>query len=130
MTADVRELVRLAEVLTLNLHHAETDMTAIVNRGAFNIKNGWRANAAASAPPHARLYPYTINYDIKTMPGGASAEIGPDRAMKRLQASYGALLEFGSVNNPPHNDGGKALLDEEPLFQAQVESLADRLGRL
>lgn len=128
MTADVRELVRLAEVLTLNLHHAERDMTAIVNRGALNIKNDWRTNARATAGQHGRIYPYSINYDLKAMPGGASAEIGPDKGLP--QGALGNLLEFGSVNNPPHNDGGRALAKEEPLFQAQVESLADRLGRL
>ncbi|MFE2140184.1 hypothetical protein ACFXA3_00190 [Streptomyces sp. NPDC059456] len=130
MTADVRALVQLAVVLERSVPEAERNMVAVVTRGALNVKNGWRANATATAPPHARLYPYTINYDIKPIPGGAEAEIGPDRSMKRLQASYGAILEFGSVNNPPHNDGGRALQVEEPRFVAQVAAIADRLGRL
>lgn len=130
MTADVRQLTRLAAVLGSQRAQAEAGMAAVVERGALNVKRDWRANATASATPHARLYPYTINYDIKPLPGGVAAEIGPDRAKKRQQASYGALLEFGSVNNPPHNDGGRALLAEAPRFAAAVLALAEQLGRL
>lgn len=130
MTADVRQLTQLAVAFERNIPEAERSMVSAVSRGALNIKNDWRTNAAATAPPHARLYPYTINYDFKPIPGGAEAEIGPDRSMKQLQASYGAILEFGSVNNPPHNDGGRALQTEEPRFVAQVAAIAERLGRL
>lgn len=130
MTADVRQLTQLAAVLNFNVGRAERDMRAVVERGALNVKNGWRANAIATSGRHARLYPYTVNYDVRPVPGGATAEVGPDRSKKRQQASFGAILEFGSVNNRPHNDGGRALLAEEPRFAAQVEAIADRLGRL
>lgn len=128
MTAEVRELIQLAQALTQRLPEAQTEIAAIVNRGALNIKNQWRANAIASAGQHGRRYPYSISYDPLPMPGGASAEIGPDKGLP--QGALGNLLEFGSVNNAPHNDGGRALLAEAPRFQAQVELLTDRLGRL
>ena len=124
MTADVRELVQLARALEVTSRAAGVEMAAIVSRGALNVKNVWRANARATAGRHARMYPSSVSYDVTPIPGGATAEIGPDKS--RLQGALGNLLEFGSVNNPPHNDGGRALLVEEPRFAEQVEQLADR----
>ncbi|MGW6703611.1 hypothetical protein ACWGDE_01775 [Streptomyces sp. NPDC054956] len=128
MTADVRELVQLAVVLERNIPEAERGMVAAVTRGALNVKNDWRANARASAGRHARLYPNSISYDVTPIPGGAQAEIGPDK--DKPQGPLGNLLEFGSVNNGPHNDGGRALLAEEPRFAAQVAAIVERLGAL
>lgn len=92
------------------------------------MKNGWRANAQATSGRHARAYPFSVSYDVAAIPGGASAEIGPDKA--KLQGPLGNLLEYGSVHNRPHNDGGRALLAEHPQFEAQVIALTRRLGRL
>ncbi|MEV5138429.1 hypothetical protein AB0K71_05725 [Streptomyces syringium] len=128
MTADVRELRQLAVALTRNMERAAPEMRGIVARGALNVKNDWRANAVATAGRHARAYPYSVSYDILPIPGGATAEIGPDKGRK--QGPLGNLLEYGTVNNPPHNDGGRALLAEEPRFAAQVALLTARLGRL
>lgn len=123
---DLTELEALAEAIAASSAVVEREGAAIVKRGAQNIKTGWQANARASAGAHARLYPSTINYDVTEGPGVVEAEIGPDRSKKQQQASYGAILEFGSAHNPPHNDGGRALEDEEPRFVAQIEALAER----
>lgn len=128
MTADTRELYQLAVALERNLGEAEAEMAAIVARGALNVKNNWRSNAIATAGRHARRYPYSIGYDVTPIPGGAQAEVGPDKG--RIQGSLGNLLEYGSSKNAPHNDGGRALLAEAPRFEAQVLALTARLGRL
>jgi hypothetical protein len=128
MTADIRELYQLANAFERNIPEAERGMAAVVARGALNVKNGWRDNAIASSGRHARLYPYSISYDVQPFPGGAQAEIGPDKG--RPQGALGNLLEYGSSKNRPHNDGGRALLAEAPRFAAQVELLTVRLGRL
>ncbi|MEW2415290.1 hypothetical protein AB0953_16465 [Streptomyces sp. NPDC046866] len=128
MTADVRELVQLATALQANVAAAQEQMAAVVTRGALNIKNGWRDNARASAGRHARHYPNSISYDVTPIPGGATAEIGPDKG--RLQGPLGNLLEYGSSKNPPHNDGGRALLAEEPQFVLHVAEISQRLGTL
>lgn len=128
MSADVRELYQVATAFARNTEQAETEMTRIVTRGALNVKNSWRANAIATSGTHARAYPYSVTYDVNPMPGGASAEIGPDKA--KTQGALGNLFEYGSVNNAPHNDGGRALIAEHPRFESQVIALTQRLGRL
>ncbi|MGW6739722.1 hypothetical protein ACWGDX_03065 [Streptomyces sp. NPDC055025] len=128
MSADTRELHQLANAMAWNVREAEAQMTGIVMRGALNVKNQWRANAQASAGRHARLYPYTISYDPLPMPGGASAEIGPDKG--RPQGPLGNILEYGTSRQAGHNDGGRALLNELPRFEAHVVALTARLGRL
>lgn len=128
MTADTRELFQLANAFERNVAQAGIDMTAVVTRGALNVKNGWRDNAIASSGRHARAYPYSVSYDVTRIPGGAQAEIGPDKGRK--QGALGNLLEYGSSKNRPHNDGGRALLAEAPRFAAQVVALTQRLGRL
>ncbi|MFE0651055.1 hypothetical protein ACFVZH_20940 [Streptomyces sp. NPDC059534] len=123
---NVRELVQLAEVLEESLAEAEPQMVAIVTRGALTVKNAWRSNAIASSGRHARRYPYSVGYDVTPIPGGATAEIGPDKGKR--QGALGNLLEYGSSKNPPHNDGGRALTAEGPAFEAHVTELAERLG--
>ncbi|QXE36207.1 hypothetical protein KQY30_20130 [Streptomyces sp. GMY02] len=128
MSADTRELHQLANAMAWNTGEAERQMTGIVMRGALNVKNQWRANAQASAGRHARLYPYSVSYDPLPMPGGASAEIGPDK--DKPQGALGNILEYGTSRQGGHNDGGRALIAELPRFEAQVVALTVRLGRL
>jgi hypothetical protein len=52
------------------------------------------------------------------------AIIGPDKGAP--QGALGNLLEYGSVKNPPHRDGGRAADAEEPRFEAQMALLAER----
>lgn len=94
----------------------------VVSKGALNIKNAWRANASGLA--HAPQYPNSITYDLDVQADRVSAEIGPDKT--KPQGALGNLIEFGSSKNPPHNDGGRALDDEEPRFYAALEAAAEQ----
>jgi hypothetical protein len=127
INANTRQLDGLAAVFRFNAGRAQVQAVAVVSRGALNVKNGWRANATATAGRHARLYPSSISYDMRPHPTGASAEIGPDKG--RPQGPLGNLLEFGSVNNPPHMDGARALAAEAPAFTLHVAAIAAQLGR-
>lgn len=127
---DVTALARLGDDLARAAAEVQAGARGVVSKGALNIKNDWRQNAVASARSHGRLYPYTINYELTPTPLGTSVVIGPDNPrLNRIQASYGTVLEFGSVHNPPHNDGGRALDAEEPRFVAAAETLAARALR-
>ena len=121
-TSDVRRLERhLARVVP----RARRDMRAVVRRGALNIKRDWRSNARSTAPKHAPAYPSSISYDVTSYgPDIYRAVIGPDKAGP--QGALGNLLEYGSVKNPPHRDGGRALDAEQPRFEAQMALITAR----
>ncbi|MFE6866012.1 hypothetical protein ACFVFS_05610 [Kitasatospora sp. NPDC057692] len=126
MSADARELELMAAELARAGPEAERQARQVVSKGALNIKNGWRDNARSSSGRYAPHYPGSIGYDLTTVPGaGTGAVIGPDKGA--TQGPLGAILEYGSVQSPPHNDGGRALLAEEPRFVAAVEALVEGL---
>ncbi|NUP36020.1 MAG: hypothetical protein HOY76_03095 [Streptomyces sp.] len=127
INANTRQLDELAAVFRVNAVRAQVQARAVVARGALNVKNGWRANAVASSGRHARMYPASISYDMRPHPTGASAEIGPDKG--RPQGALGNLLEFGSVNNPPHMDGARALAAEAAAFTLHVAAIGAQMGR-
>lgn len=109
---------------------AQREILAVVEHGAVNVKNGWARNAEASSGKHAPAYPSSINYDLSlgaALAGRVEAVIGPDKTKR--QGALGNLLEFGSANSPPHNDGGRALRTEAPAFEAEIAKAAlDALG--
>jgi hypothetical protein len=119
---DVR---RLERHLARALPRARRDARAVTMRGAMNIKRDWKSNARSSAPKHAPAYPSSIGFDLAAYgPDIWMAIIGPDKGGP--QGALGNLLEYGSVHNPPHRDGGRALDVEEPRFEAQMALIAER----
>lgn len=122
---DMRDVRRLQRHLVRGIPRARRDTRAVVARGALNIKKEWRKNARQSAPKHAPQYPRTIAFDVLTFgPDQVLAIIGPDKS--GAQGALGNLLEYGSVKNPPHNDGGRALVNEVPRFEAQMALILER----
>ncbi|MFB7500026.1 hypothetical protein ACFC09_36005 [Streptomyces sp. NPDC056161] len=120
--SDVRALQRH---LARSVPRIRRDARAVVARGALNVKRDWSANARASSGRHAPAYPSSVSYDLLPIgPNVIDAEIGPDKT--RTQGPLGNLLEYGSVHNPPHNDGGRALAAELPRFEAQMDAVAAR----
>lgn len=124
MGADISGLEGLVVQLRALPEQLARATRPVLVRGAVNIKNEWRANAAVSAGAHGRLYPLSIGFDEPTDGAGyVEAVIGPNKAAR--QGALGNLIEFGSVHNPPHNDGGRALEAEDPRFVAAVEGAVD-----
>lgn len=127
MTDGAEELRALAHDLREAPVKAQAAAVGVVRHGALNVKRGWQDNARTSAGRHGRRYPSSIGYDTDIDKGHIEAEIGPDK--NRPQGALGNLIEFGSVHNPPHNDGGRALRVEAPKFEhALAEVALDALG--
>lgn len=123
MGADISGLEALAAQLRAVPAQVARATRPVVSRGALNIKNDWRDGARASGGSHARLYPSSITYDMTSGAGYVEAVIGPEKGGP--QGFLGAVLEFGSVHNPPHNDGGRALDAEDPRFVAAIQAAAN-----
>lgn len=97
----------------------------VVVQGAVNIKRGWqtRMRARRSARTSIPHLPGAISYDIERTPGSVTAEIGPVYTKK--QGPLAHLLEFGSVNNAPHQDGAAALEYEQDEFYDAIDEVSD-----
>lgn len=117
---DASEVMDLARDITMSAVAVGIGAATLVRTTAAKIKDEWRDNAKESSGAHARRYPYSISYDLDV--GGLAAEIGPVKG--KSQGALGNLLEFGSVHNPPHNDGGRALAHQAPLFEGYAAQLA------
>jgi hypothetical protein len=113
------ELFKLGRELRAAAALAPREVADIVKKAAQNIKTDWQARMRArSHHGHIPHLPKSIGYDIATTKYGAEAVIGPDK--QSSQGPLAHLLEFGSVNNPPHNDGGAALRTEAPKFYGAI----------
>jgi hypothetical protein len=125
MEFDMSDVRRLQQHLARSIPRLRADARAVTMRGAVNIKNGWKANARASSGRHAPYYPNAVGFDFAAY--GLDiymATIGPDKGA--AQGALGNILEYGSVKNPPHNDGGRALAAELPAFEAHLALVAER----
>lgn len=117
------DLVRFGDDLDAAAAHALAECTKLVSKGALNIKTDARRLAPHGV--HTPHYPNSISYDIKHGTNWVEAEVGPDK--DRRQGALGNLLEYGSVNNPPHPHLTPAGDLEEPRFYRAAEQLAEDL---
>jgi len=98
---------------------------AVVQKGALNIKQGAKANVLKSAPINNAHAHHAITYDTTVGATAIEAEIGYDR--DKRGGKLGNILEYGTRNNPPHRDLGRALDAEEDAFKVNLAAVAARL---
>lgn len=79
----------------------------------------WRANARETSGEHGKHYPDSIDSDLVFSVTSVTVEAGPNRSKK--QGGMGPGFEFGSVNQPPHLDGLRAL----DGLQSRAERIID-----
>ncbi|QYC44939.1 hypothetical protein Nocox_36925 [Nonomuraea coxensis DSM 45129] len=92
---------------------------------AAQLQRAWRDNARRTAGRHGKHYPNSITSEQIPSTSAAIWEIGPE--IGRKQGSMGRGFEFGSVNQPPHLDGTRALTQQEPKLD---QAIKDLLGKL
>jgi len=113
------------EELTKAQSRALPEAEKVLSKGALNIKQG--AARRISGLAHAPAYPRSIGYDLYHLPGSARARIGPDKQAR--QGALGNVLEYGTVNNPPHPHLAPELDAEGPRFMRALGQLgADLLA--
>ena len=97
---------------------------------AINVKEAW--SESVKGLRHAKDYHRSIGYDYVAFQGFGSTilatEIGPDK--NRRQGALGNLIEHGSVNNAPGEQGTAALKGEEANFEKLLSAALERAERV
>lgn len=90
-------------------------------RGAGEgFRDDWQHNVRASSPQgHLKHLPDAITTEMKFAGFGIEVETGPESGLR--QGRLGRGDEFGSVNQPPHLNGLRAM----PLAQVRLDRLSD-----
>lgn len=84
----------------------------------------WADNARATSGVHGKHYPDSIDSELK-FSANLSVEVGPNSAKK--QGVMGRGFEFGSVNQPPHLDGVKAVDTMIPVAEVAAQTAVSRV---
>jgi hypothetical protein len=120
---------RLAHAFDAAAHSVPSDVRNVVRDSADKIKRDAQSRIRGLGRGHAKKYWYSISFETHATLTGATAEIGPDKDKKKLQAPLGNLLEYGSIKNSPHPHLGPALDAERAPFIRAIEQMTDRIGR-
>lgn len=110
------------EVLLKAAVQADLEAPAVVKDEAVKFRNDWRDNARHSARQHGKHYPASITAENV---GDAEWEVGPDSALP--QGGMGHGFEWGSVNQPPHNDMGQAIVQVPDRLESAVKKWSEDL---
>jgi hypothetical protein len=94
-----------------------------VQHAASEVKRKARDNISGHATLPA--YPYSITYDTRIEPYGASAAIGPDKG--KAQGPLGNILEYGTSSRAPMPHLAPALDSESAAFEQGVSALVEKL---
>ena len=117
---DASELATVTVALDKATLSIGKDVTAVVKKGGMNVAQD--ARRRVSGLRHAPAYPLSIDSEVIFERGAIAAEIGPDK--DRPQGALGNILQYGTMNNPPHAHLGPALDLEAPKFTAFLIGLA------
>jgi len=106
VSIDAHEVDRLAVSLGKAGRKATLEATAVIAKGALNIKNDMVKDFTGHR--NAPAIPRAINYDLR----GLSAEIGVDK--RGPQGGLGNILAFGTSRYPARLDHTRGLQREVP----------------
>jgi hypothetical protein len=125
MDVDTTQLRAWSATLNRAADECPEEAKKVVGKGCNNIKKDWQRRWTGLS--HAPALPYAISYDVTQAGDVITGEVGPDK--NKRQGALGNLIEFGSINNPPHPGGAPALDAEGPRFERALADLGvDLLG--
>lgn len=119
MSVDWSQVEALADELELDADTFRKKVPPVVRKGAVNIKNGLRADAANGGS--YKHFNRSISYD--EINGGLGAEIGPDKSL--IQGALGNILYFGTSKNAPVLNLEGPLNQETPRFENALADIAE-----
>ena len=122
---DASDIYRLAADLSSVAARSVPALGAGMADAGRTVERAWRNNAIVTSGVHGKHYPNSITSEVRATATGLGVEVGPDTS--RPQGSMGRGFEFGSMNQPPHLDGARAVADNE----ARIEQIIDQaMGRV
>lgn len=121
MDIDGSEILDLVRYLDGAEHRAAEQTYPVVEQHAIELRNAWRDNARATAGKHGKHYPRAITAEQIPRADAVEWEIGPET--RKPQGGMGAGFEYGSRNQPPHWDGTRAAVAQEPKFLAALDDI-------
>lgn len=116
---DASEIFKLASDLSQVGGKTVPAMRGVMEEAGRALADDWRANAVETSGTHGIHYPQSIDHELSLSVRSIGVEVGPNSAKK--QGGMGMGFEFGSVNQPPHLDGLRAL----DGIQKRVERMFD-----
>lgn len=122
---DASDIYRLAADLSSVAARSVPALGAGMAEAGRTVERAWRNNAVATSGVHGKHYPDSIDSEVAFGPDGISVDIGPNAS--KPQGSMGAGFEFGSINQPPHLDGARALADNEAQVELRIAQALDPL---
>lgn len=91
---------------------------------AHNMKESWQELAKGPSSAHAKHYPRSIDYDVKSKFSHWEAEIGP--SLGRMQGGLGILEDApGGVAAAPQNLRPQVISDNEEDFERGMNNAVD-----
>jgi hypothetical protein len=118
---DGSELLDLVRYLDNAKHEAARRTYPVVKQHAEELRNAWQENARTTARKHGKHYPRSITAEQMPVTDEVLWQVGPET--RRKQGSMGRGFEFGSVHQPPHWDGTRAAIAQEPKFLKALDEI-------
>lgn len=107
LRGDASEVFRLANDMSQVGAKAVPALRTTMAAAGVAFATEWASNARATSGEHGKHYPASIDSELAFDLGGVSVDVGPNSG--KPQGSMGRGFEFGSVNQPPHLDGLRAM---------------------
>ena len=119
ISGDASEVYRLGAELSQVGFKAVPAARGVMSDAGDALAREWRSNATETSGKHGVHYPASITSELAFSVTGISVDVGPDSGKK--QGGMGRGFEFGSVNQPAHLDGLRAL----DGMQARLDRMLD-----
>lgn len=118
MKIDASDLTALSRDLGALGARATSAVFGVYRKAGNELRDTWQANARETSGTHGKHYPNSITMDM-LIGRDIVAEVGPDTRLP--QGSMGPGFEFGSVNQPPHLDGQRAVDEVGPNLSRDID---------
>lgn len=119
MKIDASDLTALSRDLGALGARVTAAMFDVYRESGDDARKAWQANARETSGTHGKHYPDSITMDM-LVGRDIGVEVGPDTRLP--QGSMGPGFEFGSVNQPPHLDGQRAVDEVGPRLERRIDA--------